>query len=124
MVSTPVVVPDEASRFWWAVQDDWVAVGAERVDPSTKHPDLAADAGSMVRATSLFAEPTITRHLFDVPVTAEEYAANLSTQSGVKELPPDAQAELLERVRRRVEAHGGMLTIHHLAIVTIAERAP
>jgi hypothetical protein len=31
VISTPVVVPMHADRFWWDVQDDWVAVGAERV---------------------------------------------------------------------------------------------
>jgi SAM-dependent methyltransferase len=123
LVSTPVVVPEDASQFWWDVQDDWAAVGAERVDPATKHPDLVDDVVSAVRASGLFDEPTVTRHRFDMSFTAEEYATNLSTQSGVKELAPDAQAELLERIRRRIEAHGGMLTVHHLAVLTVAERA-
>lgn len=122
-VSTPVVVPDGASRFWWDVQDDWVAVGAERIDPVTKHPDLTDDLRSAVRASALFEEPIAARHRFDVSLTADEYAANLSTQSGVKELPIDAQAELLDRVRHRVESHGGSLTVHHLAVVTVAKRA-
>lgn len=65
-----------------------MAVGAERVDPATKHPDLVVDLGPAVRASGLFAEPVITRQRFDVTFTAEEYASNLSTQSGVKELPP------------------------------------
>ena len=47
---------------------------------------------------------------------------NLSTQSGVKQLPPDAQAELLRLVRRRVEEGGGRLTVHHLAVLTVARR--
>jgi hypothetical protein len=41
----------------------------------------------------------------------------------VKSLPPAAGAELVERVRRRVEAQGGTVTIHHLAVVTVAQRA-
>ena len=90
-------------------------------DPATKHPDLVDDSLSAVHASGLFDEPTVTRHRFDVSFTAEEYATNLATQSGVKELPPDAQAELLERIRRRVEAHGGMLTVHHLAVLTVAK---
>ncbi len=61
------------------------------------------------------------RHRFDLTLTADEYAANLSTQSGVKGLPPDAQAELVERVRRRVNAQGGTLTVHHLAVLTAAK---
>ncbi|MDP9464764.1 MAG: hypothetical protein M3P52_09080, partial [Actinomycetota bacterium] len=123
LVSTPVVVPEGASQFWSDVQDDWAAVGAERVDPATKYPDLVDDVGSVVRASGLFGEPAVTRHRFEISFTAEEYATNLSTQSGVKELPPDAQGELLKRVRRRIEAHGGMLTVHHLAVLTVAKRA-
>ncbi|MGH9243942.1 MAG: class I SAM-dependent methyltransferase [Acidimicrobiales bacterium] len=123
LVSTPVVVPENASRFWWDVQDDWAAVGADYVDPATKHPDLVEDLRSAVRASGLFEDPTVTRHRFDVSLTAEEYVANLSTQSGVKELPPEAQAGLLERIERRVDAHGGTLTVHHVAVVTVTRRA-
>ena len=120
MVSTPVVVPEGASQFWWDVHEDWVAVGSERVDPRTKHPDLVDDLGSAVRASGLFEEPMVTRHRFDISLATEEYATNLATQSGVKELPLEARAELVERIRRRVEAYGGTLTIHHLAVVTVA----
>jgi SAM-dependent methyltransferase len=123
VVTTPVVVPDGASQFWWDVQGDWAAVGAERVDPATRHPDLVDDLAVAARASGLFEEPTATRHPFDVVFTATEYATNLSTQSGVKELPPRKQAELIELVRRRIEAHGGTLTVHHVAVVTLAMRA-
>jgi SAM-dependent methyltransferase len=94
VLSTPVVVPEDASQLWWDVQDDWIAVGAERVDPETKHPDLIDDFGPAVRASELFEEPMATRNRFDVTLTAAEYATNLLTQSGVKELPPEARAEL------------------------------
>lgn len=121
VVSTPVVIPEGASQFWWAVQDDWVAVGAERVDPATAYPDLVDGLDLAVRASGLFEEPVVRRHRFDVALTADEYAANLSTQSGVKGLPPDAQTALVERVRRRVDAQGGTLTVHHLAVLTAAK---
>jgi SAM-dependent methyltransferase len=123
VVSTPVVVPEDASRFWWDVQDDWVAVGADRLDPAMKHPDMVDDLGPTVRSSGLFHEPRVRRHRFDLSLSADEYATNLSTQSGVKGLPPAARAELLERVRRRVEAQRGAVTVHHLAVLTMAERA-
>jgi SAM-dependent methyltransferase len=119
---TPVVVPNEAGRFWWDVQDDWAAVGAERVDPADSHPDLVEDVGPAVRSTGLFEEPVILRRRFHVTLTAEEYATNLSTQSGVKELPAEAQGELIDRIRRRVTAQGGRVTVHHVAVVTLAKR--
>ncbi len=122
VVSTPVVGPEDASQFWWEIQEDWGAVGAARVDPATKRPDLVDDLGSAVRVSELFEDPTVTRHRFDVSLTADAYATNLSTQSGVKELAPEAQADLVERVRRRVKAYGGTVTVHHLAVLTVATR--
>ena len=123
VVSTHVVVPDGASRFWWEIQDDWAAAGADRVDPAGAHPDRVGDSSSAIGASGLFEEPSVVRHRFDVSRTAAEHVDNLSTQTGVKELPPDAQAELLARVGRRIEAHGGRVTVHHLAVVTVAKRA-
>jgi SAM-dependent methyltransferase len=122
VLSTPVVVPEGASRFWWELQDDWAAVGADRVDPATKHPDLVADVGPAMRASGFFHEPAVFRHRFDVAMTAEEYVTNLSTQTAVKALAPDAREVLLGLVRRRIEAGGGTLTVHHLAVLTVATR--
>ena len=45
---------------------------------------------------------------------------NVSTQSGIKEFEPDARAELVARIRRRVEQHGGTITAHLLAVLTVA----
>ena len=122
MVSTPWVVPDDADRFWWDIQDDWAAVGEERLDPATLHPDRVGDLAPAVRASGLFEEPATARHRFDVTFTADEYATNLSTQSGAKTVPADTRAELIERVRRRVERHGGTVIAHLLAVLTVAKR--
>lgn len=118
-MATPWVVPDDADRFWWEVQDDYVAVGAERADPATKHPDRIGDLGPAVRASGLFEEPTIRRHRFDVTFAADDYAVALSTQSGIRELPREARAELIRRIRRRV-LQRGTVTAHLLAVVTVA----
>jgi SAM-dependent methyltransferase len=123
LVSTPVVVPADASRFWWDVQDDWAAVSSERLDPATRHPDLVDDWASAVRSSERFEEPTVIRHPFAVDFSAEDYMANLSTQSGVKQLPVPAQGELLRLIGRRVRAQGDTLTVHHLAVVTVARLA-
>src|SRR5205085_11194445 len=39
IIATPWVVPHDADPFWWEVQDDYVAVGGERIDPASMHPD-------------------------------------------------------------------------------------
>jgi SAM-dependent methyltransferase len=128
VLSTPWVIPDDADRFWWDVQEDYAAVGAGWVDPAAGHPDrtgigATGDLRPAVRASGLFEEPTFSRQLFTVTFTADDYALNLSTQSGTKELPPDAQAALVDRVRRRIVAGGGTLTAHLLAQLTVARWA-
>ena len=121
VLATPWVIPDGADRFWWDIQDDWAAVGSDRVDPATAHPDRVGDLAGPVAASGLFAPAEVRRTLFPVTFTADGYATNLATQTGVKELPPAAQAELVARVRRRVMAGGGTITAHLLAVLTVAE---
>lgn len=73
VLSTPAVVPDDASQFWWDVQDDWVAVGVERLDPSARHPDLIVDGSAAgIEASGLFGAPVVERQLFERTFTAEE----------------------------------------------------
>lgn len=121
VVSLRVVVPEGSSRFWDDVQDDWASVGVDRIDPATKRPELV-DGVVDVGAGGHFTDPTVRRYPFGVRVTAEEYVANLSTQSVVKQLAPEARERLVGLVRRRIEAEGGSLTVHHLAVLTVARR--
>jgi SAM-dependent methyltransferase len=122
VLDTPLVVPDGADRFWWDVQDDYVAAGEEGLDPATQHPDRVTDLGPAVRASGLFEEPVTHRHLFSVSFTAEDYATNVSTRSGTKDLAPPARAELIERIFRRIVGAGGTVTVHLLAVLTVARR--
>ena len=125
VVATPWVIPDDADRFWWDVQDDWAAVsGGERLDPATQHPDRVQDLSPSLRASGLFDEPVVRRYPFHVDFTAEGYVTNLSTQSGNKDLPPESRQELFDRVRRRIEAGGGTLRAHLLAVLVVAKARP
>ena len=123
VLDTPLVVPDGADRFWWDVQEDYAAAyDDDGLDPATQHPDHVTDLGPAVRAAGLFEEPVTHRHLFAVTVTADAYAENVSTRSNTKDLPPPARVEFIERIRRRIVAHGGTLTVHLLAVLTVARR--
>lgn len=124
VLDTPVVVPGGADRFWTEVQDDWAAAGVDRVDPVTKRPERVGDWAGAIRASGRFAERQVLRRRFDVELTAEQYSVNLSTQTPVAELPPQVRAQLLDRVRRRVQRGGGRLVVHHLAVATVATRLP
>jgi protein-L-isoaspartate O-methyltransferase len=124
VLATPWVTPDDADPFWWDVQDDYVAVGGEYVDPATNHPDLIGDLAPLIRKSGYYEEPETRRFRFDVKFTADGYATNLSTQSGFKAFDEPAQTELLSRVRHRIEARGGTITAHLLAILTVAKVKP
>src|SRR5207302_1212867 len=82
------------------------AVGGVRLDPATAHPDRVKDLGPLVAASGFFEEPVTRRHLFTVDFTANAYATNVSTQSGIKDFEPGARAELVARIPRRVEPPG------------------
>jgi len=120
VIGTPWVTPSNADRFWSDVQDDYEAVGGTRVDPATAHPDLVKDLAPLVAASGWFEEPVTRRRLFTVDFTTDTYAMNLATQSGFKEFEPAARAELLARIRGRVDHQGGTITAHLLAVLTVA----
>jgi SAM-dependent methyltransferase len=120
VLATPWVVPDGGDRFWWDNQDDYAAVGEARVDPADSHPDRITDISGPLLASGYFAEPACRRYRFDVDLAAEDYLANLATQSGFKRLGPDVQRELTARFRRRIQARGGSVRAHYLATLVIA----
>ena len=121
VIATPWVVPDDADSFWWEVQDDYVAIGGERFDPATAHPDRVRDLSPSVIASGYFRDPVSRRYRFDVEFSVSDYLANLSTQSGIKRFGVAQRRELLERVRRRIEARGATLRAHLLSVLTVAE---
>jgi len=57
-----------------------------------------------------------------VTFTADDYAANVSTQSGIKAFPPEVQTDVIDRIKRRVEEGGGTVTAHLLALLMVAKR--
>ncbi len=120
VLATPWVTPPDADRFWWDVQQDYRAVGDANFDPATAHPDCVQDLAPLVAASGHYEEPVTERRLFSVDFTADTYALNLSTQSGIKEFEAPARTELIERIRRRIQQQGGTVTAHLLAVLTVA----
>jgi hypothetical protein len=96
--------PSDAEPFWTDVQEDYLAVGfggsppppPERIPPWHLPPE----------ALDYFAETWSRRYPFQRTYSASDYLAQLSTQSGTKELGPATAAEFLTRVRRRLEGLG------------------
>jgi hypothetical protein len=104
------------------VQQDYDAVVPE--EPSTKaggpvHPDEIADLSEEIAASGLFDNVAARRYLWDVTYTADEYVAVLNTYSGHRALDDVTRAELLGRIRRRVERRGTVRKTY-LALLNVA----
>src|SRR5262249_49358539 len=96
--------PADAGRFWTDVQTDYRAVGYEGDPPPP--PEQLSPWHFPREAWSLFKEIASRRYPFEVLYSAEDYLANLATQSGTHALGAARSAEFLARVRQRLESSG------------------
>jgi SAM-dependent methyltransferase len=126
VVATKHVLPPGGDDFFVDVQADYEAVLPD--DPSTKAgppppPELVADAAGEIAASGLFRNLAVRRYIWDVVSTADEYLALLATYSGHRALDADTRADLLARIRRRIESRpGGTVRKTYLATLNVAER--
>jgi hypothetical protein len=96
--------PAEAQPFWRDVQQDYRAVGvegdppppAEAIGPHHLPPD----------ALTLFDEVAALRYPFVMEYSAEDYLANLGTQTVTRQLGEEARVEFLARVEARLRRSG------------------
>ncbi|MBO0773426.1 MAG: methyltransferase domain-containing protein [Actinobacteria bacterium] len=114
--------PPETERFWADVQQDYRAVGyqggppppSEQIGPWHFPPE----------ALAWFEEFASRRYPFQVGYSAEDYLANLATQSGTRALGEARLTEFLQRVRSRLESLGSpRLTASFVGRLAIARRA-
>jgi SAM-dependent methyltransferase len=96
--------PEGPDHFLVAVGDDYRAVGY-RGDPPPP-ADLISPWHLPAEAAGLFTETLARCYRFTATLTADEYVANLATQSSTYELGPDLAREFLARVRRRLDETG------------------
>jgi SAM-dependent methyltransferase len=96
--------PADAEPFWTDVQEDYRAVGFEGSPPPP--PEQIGVRHFPPEAGSLFEEVASLRYPFQVLCSADDYLANLATQSGTHALGEARSAEFLARVRRRLESLG------------------
>lgn len=117
------VQPAHAEAFWTQVQEDYQAVDYEG-DP----PQVTEHVGPLhfpAEAETLFEEVASLRYPFEVRYTAEDYLANLATQSGTHALGEARSAEFLTRVERRLESLGRPpLTVSFVALLAVGRRLP
>jgi SAM-dependent methyltransferase len=115
--------PAGAGRFWTDVQADYRAVGFEGSPPPP--PDQITAPHFPPEAGSLFEEVASLRYPFQVVYSAEDYLANLATQSSTYALGEARSAEFLARVRRRLESLGWpQLTATFVGYLTVGRRRP
>ena len=113
--------PADAGRFWTDVQADYRAVGYEGDPPPP--PGQITPWHFPREAWGLFTEVASLRYPFEVRYRAEDYLANLATQSSTRALGPARSAEFLARVRHRLESLGWPeLTATFVGYLTVAQR--
>jgi hypothetical protein len=105
------------------VQADYRAVGFEGNPPPP--PDRIAAPHFPPEAESLFEEVASLRYPFQVRYSAEDYLANLATQSSTHALGEARSAEFLTLVRRRLESLGWpQLTATFVGYLTVGRQIP
>ncbi len=96
--------PSEAEPFWTDVQEDYLAVGFRGSPPPP--PERIPPWHLPPEALDYFTETWSQRYPFQLTYPATDYLAQLSTQSGTKELGQARAGEFLARVRRRLDRLG------------------
>jgi len=113
--------PADAGRFWTDVQADYRAVGYEGDPPPP--PEQISPWHFPREACRHFKEVASRRYPFEVRYSAEDYLANLATQSSTRALGETRSAEFLGRVRQRLESFGWpRLTATFVAYLTVGQR--
>jgi hypothetical protein len=113
--------PADAERFWTNVQEDYQAVGFEGSPPPT--PEQIDLQGFPPEAAGFFDEVASLRYPFQVRYSAEDYLANLATQSGTYALGKVRSAEFLAHVKHRLESLGWpQLTATFVGYLTVGRR--
>jgi SAM-dependent methyltransferase len=113
--------PTNAGGFWTEVQADYQAVGYDGDPPPP--PEEISPWRFPRDAEGLFQEVASMRYPFEMLYSAEDYLANLATQSGTRALGEARSAEFLAGVRRRLESLGWpRLTVTFVAYLTVGQR--
>jgi SAM-dependent methyltransferase len=123
IVTNRPVLPDGGDPFVADVRDDYVAVGADLDATQAPQPDDVEDGGDAIRASGLYGDVTVRRHLWSLEFDADEYVTLLSTYSGHRALPDDVREALFARIRDRIAARvEPRVRIAYLAVVSAGRR--
>ena len=115
--------PAEAGQFWVDVQEDYQAVGYAGSPPPA--PEQVGAWHFPEEALAWFNEVVSLRYPFSWSYSAEDYLAQLATQSGTRALGPAGAGDFLARVRRRLDALGSPdLTATFVGYLAIGVRRP
>jgi SAM-dependent methyltransferase len=126
VVITEHVLPPEGDPFFREAQADYEAVLPD--DPKTVEggpglPDDVPDLAAEIAASGLFGPAEVRRHVWDVDYDADGYLDLLRTFSNHRVMAPAVRDDLLDRIRRRIEARPGRRVRRStLAIVHVARR--
>lgn len=123
VVDTRHVLPEGGDPFFAEVQEDYEAVEPSEDNRPPPRPEDVPDLGDEIAAGGRFENVAVRRHLMNRTYSAEAYIDVLSTYSGNRAMEEPAQAELFERIRRRIDARpGGLVEKTYLFTLNVARR--
>ncbi len=98
--------------FWIESQEDYDAVVPSPDNRPPKRADEIEDLSAEIEASGVFRNVAARRYLWETQYTADEYAALISTYSPNLDLDEPTRAQLVERIRRRIERQGSVKTTY------------
>ena len=120
VVETQHVLPPDGDPFFAEVQADYDEVDPRPDNRPPPPPDEVAALEADFATSGLFEPAQVSRYLWDVAYTADEYVNVLDTYSGHRALPEEKRNRLHDLIRKRI----GDRTVRktYLATLTAANR--
>jgi SAM-dependent methyltransferase len=118
VVGTLHVLPEDGDPFFREIQPAYGAIGEDERPPP--QPEEVPDLGDELRATGLFAEITVRRHVWSRDYDAEGYVSVLDTYSGHRTMAPAAREQLYAAIRAGIDTRGGRVRKHYLNTLQVA----
>lgn len=123
VVATQHVLTEEGDQFFADVQEDYVALTAERDESPPPHPDRVDDLTVEIDDSGFFRNVAVKRYVWNLIYTADEYVALLDTYSGHRALVDETRRQLYERIRSRIESRPDQrVRKTYLATLNVAAR--
>jgi SAM-dependent methyltransferase len=118
------VLLDDHDPFWVDVREDYDAVVPSHEYQPPPRPDELGDYREQIDGSGRFRTIDVSRYLWELTYSAEEFVALLETYSGHRSIEEPQRSELYRRIRRRIDvAPGGRVRRTYVSTLHVARRS-